>query len=71
VLASVVGGRDPHDIDHDLEALSPSGSSVNSYSKESEAFTGIKVTTNVTQKSISHSKISVVADDKESTKEMV
>jgi hypothetical protein len=73
VLASVVGGRDPgYDRDHDLEALSPSGSSVTSYTKESkDAFAGIKVTTNVTQERTSHSRIPTVNDDTESTKELV
>ncbi|KAJ5347277.1 hypothetical protein MYU51_004309 [Penicillium brevicompactum] len=70
VLASVVGGRDPG-YDNDLEALSPSGSSMNSYSKGyKEDFSGIKVTTDVTQQTMSHPKISVT-DDKESTKELV
>ncbi|CAG8011374.1 unnamed protein product [Penicillium salamii] len=70
VLASVIGGRDPG-YDNDLEALSPSGSSFNSISKDQkEAFTGIKVTTNVTQQSTSHPKI-FITDDKESAKELV
>ncbi|CDM35154.1 hypothetical protein CBS147339_7059 [Penicillium roqueforti] len=72
VLASVVGGRGhSSDYDHDLEALSPSGS-FNSYTKEpvKEVFAGIKVTTNVTQESTSHSKI-VINDDMGSTKELV
>lgn len=44
---------------------------MNSYSKGyKEDFSGIKVTTNVTQQTMSHPKISVT-DDKESTKELV
>lgn len=70
VLASVIGGRDPG-YDNDLEALSPSSSSMNSFQKDSkEHFNGIKVTTNVTQKSVSQPKISLT-DVTESTKELV
>ncbi|CAI7644391.1 unnamed protein product [Penicillium glandicola] len=72
VLASVVGGRDRSSrYDHDLEALSPSGS-FNSYTKEplNEKFAGITVTTDVTLETTSHSKIAV-NDDTGSTKELV
>lgn len=54
---------------YDLEDISPSGSSHGSLSKEIEAkgFTGIKVTTFVTQESTS----SPVNDDTGSTKDLV
>ncbi|KAJ6188491.1 hypothetical protein N7519_003399 [Penicillium mononematosum] len=72
VLASVVGGRDHNSAyDHDLENLSPSGS-FKGYPNEpaKESFAGIKVTTNVTQESTSHSNIAL-NDDTGSTKELV
>ncbi|KAJ5956040.1 hypothetical protein N7501_010319 [Penicillium viridicatum] len=64
VLASVVGGPDHSSgYDHDLEDLSPS-ESFNSYTKEpvKDAFTGIRVTTNVTQERTSHSRIAANDD---------
>ena len=73
MLASVVGGRDQgYDRDHDLEDLSPPGSSVTSCTKESkDAFSGIKVTTDVTQESNLQPKTRAVNDDSESTKGLV
>ncbi|KAJ5548171.1 hypothetical protein N7513_005405 [Penicillium frequentans] len=56
VQASVIGGRGLEDPVYDLENLSPTGSSYDGFSKEQEskaALNGIKVTTFVTQESVS------------------
>lgn len=56
VQASVIGGRGLDDPEYGLEAISPTGSSYDGYSKEQEskaAMSGIKVTTFVTQESVS------------------
>ncbi|KAJ5093433.1 hypothetical protein N7456_009294 [Penicillium angulare] len=56
IQASVIGGREPEDQMYDLENMSASGSSYDELSKEQEAkagFSGIKVTTFVTQESTS------------------
>ncbi|KAJ5283364.1 hypothetical protein N7505_001344 [Penicillium chrysogenum] len=72
VLASVVGGRDHSSAyGHDLDNMSPSGA-FEGYSKEpaKETFASIKVTTNITQESTSHSNVAV-NDDTGSTKKLV
>ncbi|KAJ5380858.1 uncharacterized protein N7496_003286 [Penicillium cataractarum] len=69
VQASVIGGRD--DRDYDLDKLSPSEASFRASEKYSEAkdgFSGIKVTTFVTQESISQQ---VTNDETGSTKDLV
>lgn len=74
VQASVIGGREPG-RDYALDDISPPGSSERSYSKEREAdsesdkepLAGIKVTTFVTQESISSH---VPADGNGSTNEI-
>ncbi|KAJ5923217.1 hypothetical protein N7454_008462 [Penicillium verhagenii] len=70
IQASVIGGREL-DGTYDLENLSPTGSSFKEFSKEQEAkaqFSGIKVTTFVTQESTS---TPTGNDDTGSTKELV
>ncbi|KAJ5759262.1 hypothetical protein N7520_006418 [Penicillium odoratum] len=70
VQASVIGGRDLHDAEYDLENMSPSGSSHDSLSKGQDTkveFSGIKVTTYVMQESTS----TPANDDTASTKDLV
>ncbi|KAJ5646677.1 hypothetical protein N7490_003049 [Penicillium lividum] len=70
VQASVIGGRDLHDAEYDLENMSPSGSSHDSLSKGRDTkveFSGIKVTTYVMQESTS----TPANDETASTKDLV
>ncbi|KAJ5669574.1 hypothetical protein N7462_010644 [Penicillium macrosclerotiorum] len=70
VQASVIGGHDPSRA-YDLDDLSPTGS-LHSFEKDQEAksgFTGIKVTTFVTQESTSH--LVSQNDETGSTKDLV
>ncbi|KAJ5129587.1 uncharacterized protein N7515_005626 [Penicillium bovifimosum] len=71
VMASIVGGHNRSQYDHDLDDLSPSGS-FNSYTKEpmKDSFTGIKVTTNVTLESTAHPR-TIANDEVGSTRELV
>lgn len=66
--ASVIGGREEHE--YDLDKLSRSHDSFRSYDQHGgkEGFTGIKVTTFVTQESVSHA---VEVDETGSTKDLV
>ena len=68
VQASVIGG---HDRDYDMDKLSPSEASFRAsekYGENKDGFSGIKVTTFVTQESIS---TPAVQDDAGSTKNLV
>ncbi len=68
VQASVIGGREERD--YDLDKLSRSHDSFRSYDQHSgkDGFTGIKVTTFVTQESVSHA---IELDETGSTKDLV
>ncbi|KAF3388811.1 hypothetical protein F1880_003651 [Penicillium rolfsii] len=70
VQASIIGGRD--DRDYDMDKLSPTDTSFRSHEKYLETskddFSGIKVTTFVTQESISHQ---LENDETGSTKDLV
>jgi hypothetical protein len=68
VQASVIGGREERE--YDLDMLSRTHDSFRSYDQQSgkDGFTGIKVTTFVTQESVSHA---VESDETGSTKDLV
>jgi hypothetical protein len=69
VQASVIGGRD--DRDYDLDKLSPSTASFRAsekYSEGKDGLSGIKVTTFVTQESISQQ---LTNEETGSTKDLV
>ncbi|KAJ5634528.1 hypothetical protein N7528_002370 [Penicillium herquei] len=68
VHASIIGGRDLDDPLYDLEDLSPSHDSLTKEHDLKNGFVGIKVTTFVTQESIS---TPAVQDDAGSTKNLV